>query len=248
MVSAKVSHPDALVFKSIFEVLSKLVDEANIEVNSSEMVIRASDPAQVAYIEIVHPATAFSTYEVEDSGDFGVIVSTVNKIMKAAKRGHRLDINVSGDEVELTIVGPLKKTYRVRAVAVPKPELSVESLTFDAKATVLVEALRNALKDIELVSDKVYVEQEGGEILRLRGGGETKYTLSLSRSSGAVIDMVGGEKSVSSYNVDYLTNLMPLLKVGDTVTLEFINNGPLKATLEMPIGGRVTFLLAPYLG
>lgn len=247
MPKASFSYPDALVFKGMFEVLSKIVDEANIEITGEEMVMRATDPAQIAYIQIEVPSMAFTQFDVEEPGDFGLIVSTVNKVLKTAKRGYRLDLSVIYDEVKLQIVGALRKTYTFRAISVPKPELNVESLSFQAKATVLVEAVKNALKDIELVSDRVMLEQEGSEALRMRGGGETKYTLTMNRSSGAVIDISGNGKVVSSYNIDYLVNVLPLLKVSDTMTIEFMENGPLKMYIEIPTGGRVTFLLAPYL-
>jgi len=248
MPKAFYSYPDALVFKGIYEILSKIVDEVNIEVKEDAIVIRATDPAQIAYIEVEIPSHAFTQFNVEEPGDYGLVVSTINKVLKSAKRGFRLDTSVEGDEVYFTIIGAIKKTFIFRAIAVPKPELNVESLAFTAKSTFLVEAMKNALKDIELVSDKVIIEQDNSEVLRLKGAGETKYTLSISRSSGAVIDMSGEGKVVSSYNVDYLVNILPLLKVSDTMTLEFIDNGPLKATIDIPTGGRVIFLLAPYVG
>jgi len=248
MPKAFYSYPDALVFRGIYEVLSKIVDEVNIDIKDDGIVIRATDPAQVAYIEVEIPSHAFTQFSVEEAGDYGLVVSTINKALKSAKRGFRLDTKVEGDEVQFIIVGAIKKTFLFRAIAVPKPELNLEALSFTAKSTILVEAMKNALKDIELISDKVIIEQENSEVLRLKGAGETKYALTISRSSGAVIDMSGEGKIVSSYNVDYLVNILPLLKVSDTMTLEFIENGPLKATIDIPTGGRVTFLLAPYVG
>lgn len=248
MPFANYSYPDALVFREIFEVLSKIVDEVNVEVTHDGIIIRATDPAQIAYIQVELPSIVFSQYKVDEPGDFGLIVSIVNRAIKSVKRGQRLDTFIRGDEIELTVMGAVKKTFIFKSITVPKPELNLESLVFKAKIVVLVETIKNALKDIELVSDKVVMEQENGETFSLRGAGETKYGLTIPRSSGAVIEMEGDSKISSSYNVDYLVNVLPLLRVSDTMTLEFIDNGPLKITIDIPTGGKVTYLLAPYIG
>lgn len=247
MTNAFYSYPDALVYKGIYEVLSKIVDEINTEVNRNGIIMRAMDPAQIAYIYINVPKSAFVTLNVEEEGEYGLIVSIVNKALKSVKRGYRIDVRVIGDEVEKTIFGGVKKTYVFRSIMVPKPEYSPEELELENRITVLVDPIKEAIRDIELVSDRAILEIEG-EVLKIRGGGETKYTLSLNRSSGAVIDMIGEPRAASSFNVDYLISILPLLKLTDTVTLEFKDQGPLRVTFDIPTGGSVIYLLAPYLG
>lgn len=248
MVRARFSYPDAMTIRVIFETLAKVADETSIEVMGDGLVIRVMDPAQVAYAQVELPSTVFIEFMVEEPGDFGLLLTPVNRVLRSARRGYRLDAIVDGDEVRLAIVGGPRRTFVFRAMAVPKPEVTVEPLPFESKATVLVEPFKNALKDLEMVATKVVIQQNDAEALVIQGAGESKYTLNLSRSSGAVLDMVGEGRISSSFNIDYLVNMLPLLRVADTVTIELMNSGPLKLTVDIPTGGRVVVLLAPYIG
>ncbi len=242
----KASYPDASVFKNLFDVLSKTVDEVSLVFNDEGMRIRTLDPANVALLDIFFPRDSFVEYEVEGEARVGVNLSVLMKLLKRAKRGDRIDIEADDETVKFTLLGVVKRTYELRNLEVNVPEIPEANLNFDTKVTMLVDPLRDALKDIEIVGSQAEFEyREDENALILYSPGETKYSMKLTRESGAVIEIEASKSSKSAYSVDYLLNILSLVKVADTVKIEFSSQMPLRLQFDLPAGGKAVYLLAP---
>jgi proliferating cell nuclear antigen len=245
VLRVKVSYPDANVFRSIFDVLGKIIDEAKLNFTEEGMRVRAMDPANVALIDIKFPRESFTEYEIEGEATVGLNLSIVLKLLKRAKRGDRLDIEADGERVKISIIGVIKREFELRNLEVITPEIPEASLELDIKLSLLVDPLRQALKDLELVGETVTLTYDGEEKVILSGKSETRYTMELTKESGALIDLEAKNKGEATYSVDYLLNVLSLVKVADTVRLEFSNQMPLRLEFDLPAGGSVTYLLAP---
>ncbi len=241
----KVSYPDAQVFRNLFDTLSKMIDEISIYFDAEGMKIKAMDPANVALIDVNYPRDAFTEYEVEEPGHVGLNLSIALKLLKRAKRGDRLDIEADDERIKISIIGLVKREFVLRNLDVVTPEVPEASLDLDVKITILVDPLKQALKDIELIGDTAVFDFDGEEKLVLSSPGETRYTMELTRTSGAVIDVEARKEAKSTYSVDYLLNTLSLVKVADTVRIQFSTQMPLKMEFDLPAGGTVTYLLAP---
>ncbi len=240
----KVSYPDASVFKNLFEVISKMVDEVSLEFNSEEMKVSAMDPANVALLQVRFPRDSFTEYTIEEPGSIGINVSVILKLLKRVKRGDRLDIDADDENVNLTVVGIVERKYSLKNLEVMPPEIPEASLTFNTSILMLVDPLREALKDIEITGDQVTFESSD-DTIKVYASGEKKYEMTLTRDSEAIIELSIKESSKSNYSVDYLLNTLSLVKVADTVRIEYSSNMPLKLEFDTPGGGKVNYLLAP---
>ena len=242
----RAAYPDASVFKSLIEMLSKMLDEAALTFSEDGMKIRAMDPANIALVDVYYPKEAFTEYEIEEEGECGINLAVALKLLKRVKRGERLEIKVEDENVELSVIGVVKRSYTIKNLEVAKPEIPEASLTLKSKVTLLVDPLKQALKDLEIVGDQVVLELNNEEkTLIVYSPSETKYAMKITSSSGAVIDIASEEDSKSTYSVDYLLNVISLAKVADTVTLEFSSKMPLRMRFALIGEGRVEYLLAP---
>ncbi len=240
------AYPDVNVFKNLFDVLSKTVDEVCLVFTAEGMRVKAMDPANVALLDVLFPRDAFVEYEVEGEARIGLNLNVIMKLLKRGKRGDRIDIKADDESVEITITGVVKRTYKLRNLEVATPEIPEAQLIFDTAVTILVDPLKEALRDIEIVGTQAIFEyKEDEEALIISSPGETKYTMKLSRASGAVIDIESSKPSKSVYSVDYLLNTLSLVKVADTVKIEFSTQMPLRLRFDLPAGGTAVYLLAP---
>ena len=246
MAKAHVAYPDAKAFRTIMESLAKIVDEVAIHVTQESVRIRAMDPAHVALIDLMLPSTSFIEYDVEgDEVVGGVSIANVFKVIKRAKKGDKLDIDIDEERIAFTIFSATTKRYRFRNIEVAEPEIPEAQLEFNVKATILSDPLKNALKDAETVGDTLEVEAPDTEKLVLRGKGvglaEAKFPL----GSPALLELEVKEPGKAAYSIEYLKHVLALTKIADTVQLEFSSAMPIKLQFNLPGEGKVIYLLAP---
>ncbi|MGC9011834.1 proliferating cell nuclear antigen (pcna) [Thermogladius sp.] len=241
----KVVYPEARYFKEIVDALSKIVDEAAFQFQQDKLKITAMDVSNIALIDIELPAEAFSEYNVEAPLNIGVSLSNLNKLFKKAKKGDRLNIEGDEEHVELTLVSATKRLYRFRNLDVKPPEISLANLEFKVDARLIAGSLKEAVKDVESVSEKIEFEAtEEALIVRGKGTGavEAKYQV----GSPALVSLEVKERSKASYQVSYVSSVIGLSKISDTIAVRFSTDSPLQ--LEFSLGvGKILYLLAPAL-
>ncbi|WP_440059280.1 proliferating cell nuclear antigen (pcna) [Thermogladius sp. 4427co] len=242
----KVVYPEARYFKEIVDSLSKLVDEVSLQFTSEKLKITAMDVSSIALIDIEMPPESFAEYNVETPTNIGISLSNLSKILKKAKKGDRLVIEGGGDAVTITLLSPvMKRYYKFRNLDVNPPEIPSANLEFNVEARLIAGSFKDAVKDVEQVSEKIEFEATE-EALYVRGRGtgfaETKYAV----GSPALLSLSVKEKSKSSYQVSYISSVIGLSKISEAITVTFSSDSPLK--LEFSLGtGRIVFLLAPAL-
>jgi len=245
---ARIIYGDVSSFKNMIETLSKIVDEALIKFNSEGMQLKALDPAHVSLIAINIPSSAFDEYDVEEEVKFGFITSNLMKLMRRAKKGDILVLEILEDRVQLEFRGPVVKRYITANLDVAEVEIPESALEFNVQATLIVDPLRNAIKDAEVIGDTLEIEAENEEELIFRGkGAESVTETRVSSESGALIGMTVKSPSRSLYAIEHLKSIVSLTKVADTVELEFSSEMPLRLSFSLPGEGKVEYLLAPKL-
>lgn len=244
-MTMRISYPDVKSFQSILEALSKLIDEVALVVSPEGVRAKALDAAQVALIDINFPPEAFLEFDVEEEVRIGFNVSTLLKLLKRGKKGDRLEITVEGDKVVYTVAGVAVRRYKLLNLDVAVPEIPEARLDFNVVASLIVDPLKNAIRDAETVGDTIEFEASSDEALVIRGKGVALTETKISRESGALTELIVKEPSKSAYSIDYLKHVIALTRVADVVKLEFSSQMPLKLEFRLPGEARVAYLLAP---
>jgi len=240
----KVSYPSAKAFIDLLETLGELVDEVIMKVTPDGVNIRALDPAHVALINISLPPDVFLEFEVPKSTDIGMSISGLIKILPSPKKGDKLTIQASEEFFELIIEGVVRRRYKFRNLQIAEPEIPSFNLEFTAEGTVLSEALKIAIKDIKDVSETIkFIAEVEDHLLVTSAEGKTK--LKISKATGSLVNLVIKEKSISSYDIDYLSRITKLTGIAESVDFKFGNDLPLELKFKLLGGGDVTYLLAP---
>ena len=142
------------------------------------------------------------------------------------------------------------RTFSLRLVDIdeekipPTTELDVD---FDAKVTIDVGILEEAIKDAEIYQDtlEVKVTDEGLMFTAEGEVGDIQYQLDRDHLEEASIKQNGR----GVFSLAFLKNILKIAAITDKVTLHIANNAPLK--FEFFIGddsesrGQVTYFLAP---
>lgn len=240
----RVSYPSAKAFVELLETLGELVDEVVMKITPDGINIRALDPAHVALIGVSLPPDVFLEFEVPKSIDIGMSISSLIKILPSPKKGDKLTIQGSEEFFELIIEGLVRRRYKFRNLQIAVPEIPSFNLEFTVEGTIRSEALKIAIKDIKDVSDTIkFIAEVEDHLLVASAEGKTK--LKISRATGSLINLAIKEKSISSYDVDYLSRITRLTGIAESVDFRFGNNLPLELKFRLMGGGEVAYLLAP---
>ena len=241
---AKIVYPEAKYFKEIIDALGKLVDEVAFQLKPDGLKVVALDPAKVALINIDIPMTAFLEYDVPEETVVGLSTASLSKMLKKIKKGDKFILNTSEDRVEIVIESIGKRIYRLRNLEVPIPEIPEAQLEFNVQAQLLIDVIKQALKDAETVGEFFEIEAPDNETLYLRGKGATVAETKLVVGMPALVSLEVKEPSKSTYQIEYLKHIAGITKIAELATLKFSSDSPLE--LEFSLGeGRIKYLLAP---
>ncbi len=246
MSRAKLSFPDAKSLHAIFETVSKLVDEVSIIVANDGFKIVALDDARVALLKVNLPPEIFLEYSIEnDYATMGFGLERVVKILSRGKKGERLDIDISEEEVTWTIYSSAIKKFTIRNLEVPQPEIPEGEIELANRIAMIVEPFRDALKDAESIGEIVELDASSEDVFVIRGVGESLAETKLPRDAPSLIEYEVKEPGKSAYSIEYLKHVISLTKVADTIVIEFSPQMPLRLMFKLPGGGDVEYLLAP---
>ncbi len=248
----KLVYPEAKIFQSMVDAIGKIVDEVALIARPEGVEMKAIDPAQVVMIRIWIPKDAFSEYEVEGEEErVGFNIGNIMKFFKRAKKGYKLEMGTEDGGAKLRIVleGALIKKYVIPNLEVLAEELpsldELRELDFKVKALLLASVLKEALRDIEAVSDVVIIEAPDPDTLLFKGAGTAETATRVTRASSALIELEVEEPSKAAYDLAYLKHIIGLTKVSDNVEVKFGTDMPLYLKFNILAGGEAEYVVAP---
>ncbi|WP_324735605.1 DNA polymerase sliding clamp [Thermococcus sp. SY098] len=233
-------------FATLIATASNLIDEAAFKVTEDGISMRAMDPSRVVLIDLNLPAGIFSKYEVDGEETIGVNMDHFKKILK---RGKSKDILIlkKGEEnfLEVTLQGTATRTFRLPLIEVEELELELPELPFTAKAVVLGEVLKEAVKDASLVSDSLKFIAKENEFIMKAEGETNEVEIKLTLEDEGLLDLEVQEETKSAYGISYLADMVKGIGKADEVIIQFGNDMPLQMDYPVRDEGKLTFLLAP---
>ncbi|ADV64363.1 DNA polymerase sliding clamp [Desulfurococcus mucosus] len=240
---------DAVVWRYAIASISKIIEEAGFKVDPEKgLVLRAMDPSTVVLVEFTMPRDAFSIYEVEGERFIGVNMEELAKVLKRARKGDELLLEVSGDgRLSVVFEGRGSRRFTLPSIELTHEELPEVSFEVGFKGRMLPKVFRDVISEVEPVSDAVEfsaVKGEGKLVVASRSE-VAEAEIELSASEGALIEHEITEDSRAKYTVDYLTDISSASQAAELMSVEFGNDTPLKLTYELSGGGRLVFYVAP---
>lgn len=238
--------PEAREWRYTIEGLAAIVEEASFVATPEGLKLRALDPGRVAMVDLFMPPTVFEEYKVEAEAKIGVSFDDLVDVVKRAKPGDRLVMEVSGNRLTVTLAGKAERRFRLPLLDIAGQELPTPRLNFTVAAKMLSDTFRDALKDAELVAESVRLKAEGENLLMIarsdKGEVETRFSL----SEGSLMEIDVKEPAEAIYGIDFLDKIVSkAYRVSDIVTLRFATNMPLELTFDVAGGGTLKYLLAP---
>jgi len=250
-VAKVVFKDEGQVFLSLAKTLQSLDMQMPMFFDKSKLVIQAIDPAHIAMLRTIFPKKWFEEWKYytgfkDEERELSVEPDTMKQILSKAKKKDKISIAYAverGKDLERCLNVTVennryKKEYKIEASNImdrakyPKINLNTEVEMNTGDFVDHVKEISEYCDTIAITVDKGVFTMESycdGDSIRITPEADILK-----------FDMYAQAK----YPADYLTKLLPFVKIHDKMRIEFRSDYPLHIYLEKE-GIKTDFLLAP---
>ena len=245
--SVKLTYPDGKEWYLIMDAIAVLVEESTLTLTKDGVKLRALDPSRTAMVDLYMPRTAFDEYpDVDQDVNIGINFGEIKKILRRAGKGSSVSFEVEENSLKIRMTGKVTRTVKLPLIDVPVEQLPTPKVVFTVTAKLASDALRQAIKDVEVIADAAKFEgKEDGLYIRAssdRGETEIKF----ERGGEVLFEYDNKETATATYSVDYLSDIVNrAYQISDIATVEFATQKPLALTFEISGGGTLAYFVAP---
>ena len=148
--------PSADYFSDLMKAVQAVVDEGTFKISQDGMRLIAMDPAHISLVDFELSSSAAEEYVCEGELQMTISISELMKFLKRAKKGESLTLSYDEDakKLELTLVdatGSREKIFTLNTLETVEARSVTPRLSFDAKARVSVDAVKDAVRDLSLI-------------------------------------------------------------------------------------------------
>ncbi|MEB3806898.1 MAG: DNA polymerase sliding clamp [Desulfurococcales archaeon] len=251
-MTVRVVHPAPVKFKYITQTLAKINDEGDLFFSLEGLVAYLMSPDKTSLAVLRAPITAFDEYSVDDEVVVRIRTDELNKIVRRATRNDALVFELESGGDTLKIVLEDRKTGISRTFYLPVTLLEAREIKeprMEGKAKFILEAddFKSMIQDAKIVGDVLELRATKEEVVAKAVGEEKEYEW-IMKEGDPLLSLNVVEESTSSYTLNSLQALTKPTGAAESVTVEFENDYPLRATFTFPNAEKLVIYAAPALG
>lgn len=228
------------IFKTIFESITKIIDEVTLICDSDGIHLSALDRSHITFVELELDKTLFDTYQCDVPEKISIDCEEFLKVLKRMKTSDILELTIDEGNLVTIFKGDSERKFNIRLIDLEYEPASPPNINHPIKIRVPSQLLVDALADMEIYSDKLTftVDQDYFKIYTRGNMGDSE----ISYIHGEQIN----ETATSTYNIPKLQDIMKASKFSEECLLQFGDNMPLSIRFELVTGdGTLSYLLAP---
>ncbi len=235
-------------WKQIIDSLATLLTEAHFRVSESGISLRQLDSSKAAMVDLALPSDIFQEYSCKGEHDICLGIDELTKISKRMAGDEHLEFNLDEAEnrFEIKMVGQADRVFKLQLLRPPEDQTKKPGIQFEAKAEMLADTFKQAIKDIAVVSSHVKISAESDKLTFAGEGdtGEANVSLTTKGDAPALFQLEVSGKSVAMYALNYLSEISKAI-ASDSLMLQFTANKPLLLEYSIAEAGSISFVLAP---
>ena len=242
--SFRITLAEPKILKDSMQIVSELIQEANLKIKPDSIELTAMDPANVSMVILRLYSSMFAEYNVGQEMALGINLSNLKQVLKRSGPNDMLTMEFEEGRLRIKLAGATSRTFTLPLMDIEEKEAKIPELTFPLKVLTNSALISEAIQDIAIVSEATTFTVDS-KMLSISGRGDT---------SNADIEIPAGEntkitapnnKVTSKYSIEYLQKLVNGAKLSENVALEFNKDYPLRMRFREEGKFDLTFILAP---
>ncbi len=241
MLIFRVSPRDTRAWKTTFDVISQFITEGILQFRERGIEFEALDPSMILFVRMFYPKEGFSVYELKHPiVNVPLPLSELQRILGRVQQSANLILELHGSTLKIYIEGERSiKEYLLPVIDMEPSPVAINLPQEGAKIIALAEDIRDALRDVGVVSKQVTVGVKDGKLYFESVEGNSKAKTVIERAN---VDASSNVKSV--YPLDYLSSIVRGAE--DEISMVVGEDSPIR--IDYRTGdARLMFVLAPIL-
>lgn len=230
---------DPRVLSNLVGIISELVTEVRIKVDSTGMSLTALDPANVAMAYFHIPSDLFSEFKTDKEEILGINLDNLKAVLRRCKLSSSLVMDKEENLLKISINDKIKRDFTLALIDVEGEDKDMPNWEFNSVIKMDSQAFVDAIEDCLVVSDACTFIAD-----------PQKFIIESSNLHSARTEFSGDDIQIFSdassarFSLEYLGKFMKGSKVANRVEINFSNNHPMR--LNFPSGKiMLSFVLAP---
>lgn len=241
----KLTLAEPRLLKEPVSILSDLVNDVSIKVDSQKVEIIATDPANVALVVFKLLSSAFIEYEVSGKEVISINLDNLNQVLRRLKGNDTLTLELDKEKNKLKIKmsGDSERVFQLSLIELEDMDQQVPELNFNSKVIMNSKTLEDAIEDVGIVADSVSLGLSSDKMF-IKGEGNLSHALvELKSNEDTEIDFKN--EIIAKYSIEYLKKLIKGGKLSDKVIIQWDTDYPLKLDYNLVDKLGLSFILAP---
>lgn len=244
-----VRYSEGLLFRKYVLSSVKPLSDVPLRVSEDGFLVRGLSPDKSVLVELSIPVSSFAEFSVSGVNDLTLERDEVGKVFKKLGKNDSVQLSYEegGGSVKARLVNSksgVERSYEMRVASLEGP---VDPIEVELPVLIRVETsiLQRIIKEARLVGEELTIKcsKDVVEFTSMSEGRE--YRTSLERGKHLLeLSSVSGTVS-STYDIDLLKTIIPILTIFDVATIELGPSLPLKISLSSDEGVSITSWIAP---
>jgi proliferating cell nuclear antigen len=231
---------DSNLLKSSFNAISSIVDEVQMQADGEGLRLDALDRSHITYVHLELKKGLFDEYRCDILVKINVDTEELMKVLKRSQADDIIELSVDEDNLIITLEGEASRTFKIRLIDLEYEDPFPRKYEYPTEFRVPFDLLKNSIKDIGVVSDKITLHVDE-DMFKASAEGEFGDAQIRYLHGGKIRESV---KSV--FSLEKVKEMLKADKFSDSVIIQLGDDMPLNLTLEALHGeGVLSFALAP---
>ena len=241
----KLTLAEPRLLKEPVSILSDLVNDVSIKVDSQKVEIIATDPANVALVVFKLLSSAFIEYEVSGKEVISINLDNLNQVLRRLKGNDTLTLELDKEKNKLKIKmsGDSERMFQLSLIELEDRDQQVPELNFNSKVIMNSKVLEEAIEDVGIVADSVSLGLNSDK-MSIKGEGNLSHAL-VELKANEDTEIYFKNEIMAKYSIEYLKKLIKGGKLSDKVIIQWDTDYPLKLDYNLVDKLGLSFILAP---
>ncbi len=242
----KLTLAEPRYLKDPISVISELVSEVRIKVDSDKIELIAMDPANVAMIVFRLLSSAFVEYELKEPVELSINLDNLKQILRRAKPSDTLTLQLDEgkNRLNINLKGENNRDFHLALINIEEKEQKIPDLKFSTRVETSASLFDEAIEDMDVVSDSVALIADSKKFIIQAEGNFSQAKVEAMPSEDTIIK-TGPDVVKSKYSVEYLKKIIKGSKLAENVVIQFDKDYPLKIDYIVKDKLSLSTILAP---
>ncbi len=231
--------------KDSISIISELVNDVQIKIDSDKIEIVAMDPANVAMVIFRLLSSAFVEYSIEGEKTIAVSLDSLKNVLRRAKPSDTvsLELDEEKNRLKVELSGASNRIFNLGLIDIEEKEQKIPELNFPMSVEMNTLVFDEAIEDMDVISDSVSLLTEKDRFMIHAAGNVNDGKVIIGQDDASII--LEGEAVKAKYSIEYMKKIIKGSKLSDRVKLQFNKDYPLRVEYNVKDKLQLVTILAP---